>query len=71
VATALPLHEFTLATQNVGSDTNPVYILVVRDLGGGIAEAQWMRVAVSERGSAGDPNYVENVRAQPKPGCNP
>jgi hypothetical protein len=62
VINALPLHEFTLETQNVGTANNPVYILVVTDLGGGIAEARWRRVDVADRGNSGDPNYVENVR---------
>jgi hypothetical protein len=64
IARALPRHEFTLVTQNVGTVTNPVYILVVTDLGGGKAEAQWRRVAVSERDPSGDPNFVENVRGK-------
>ncbi|MEO0248606.1 MAG: hypothetical protein ABIN58_03475, partial [candidate division WOR-3 bacterium] len=73
---ALPLHEFTLMTQKVeirGPDGSPqeVLVLTITDLGGGIAQAQWMRVAVGDRGSAGDPNYVENVRAQPIPECKP
>jgi hypothetical protein len=61
---ALPRHEFTLMTRQVQIQGSNVLILDIRDLGGGMAEAQWRRVLVSERAPVGDPNYVENVRGR-------
>jgi len=66
---SLWLHEFTLTTSWVTIDGQQVRILEVRDLGGGIGEAQWRRVEPPERPqTVGDPNYIENVRKQ-KPWC--
>lgn len=54
------LHEF-----RVRRDTTADRLLVVTIDGSGTrGTAEWERVPVNERGTAGDPNYVNNVEAQ-------
>ncbi len=54
------LHEF-----RVRRDTTPDRLLVVTiDASRTRGTAEWERVPVTERGTSGDPNYVNNVEAQ-------
>ncbi len=52
------LHEFRVRVDSRG------LLVVALDATGRIGTAEWERVPVAERGSAGDPNYVNNVEAQ-------
>lgn len=54
------LHEF-----RVRRDSTPDRLLVVTiDASGTRGTVEWERVPVNERGTSGDPNYVNNVEAQ-------
>ncbi len=52
------LHEFRVRADARG------LLVVTLDATGRNGSAEWERVPVAERGSAGDPNYVKNVEAQ-------
>lgn len=52
------LHEFRVRRDNRG------LLVVTLDASGRNGTAEWERVPVADRGSAGDPNYVNNVEAQ-------
>ena len=50
---------------SAGIVLTPIEDLVVTlDASGRNGTAEWERVPVADRGSAGDPNYVNNVEAQ-------
>ena len=52
------LHEFRVRLDRNG------LLVVTLDASGRNGAAEWERVPVAERGTAGDPNYVNNVEAQ-------
>jgi hypothetical protein len=52
------LHEFRVRLDNRG------LLVVTLDASGHNGAAEWERVPVNERGTSGDPNYVNNVEAQ-------